>query len=316
MPEREDAFAIVRIDLPESAPTRLPEHVTVTEVVPTEEMAIHEVARLNGLNAGKGVFYFWQATRFRARRGPEVAPIVEPLSQRIPTPRTLDGIDVPSDFPTAAYFTIATFVRAIEQQTMLDNLATLQFWGAWSGIAYRATACYAHDEAFTASVRHLGVSPPSSERQSQEMNLFNFFANGWSTLECFGSATAALSSVAQRQRDVMADPSRAVRLPLSEIAKRFIKRWPDEPLSSRLRTLTSSHAYRDFRHARNVLTHRAHPGRTFSISDLHDSTALWTTLDVPIDEGTTRTRRQWLATELTALLEGLSTFAQHHLLRP
>ena len=37
--------------------------VTVKEVVRSQEVAEAEVARLNALNEGKGVRYFWQTTR-------------------------------------------------------------------------------------------------------------------------------------------------------------------------------------------------------------------------------------------------------------
>ena len=53
-------FAVVRIDEGMS----LPNAVTVTQILPTLEEAQAEVARLSRINAGKGVSYHWQATRF------------------------------------------------------------------------------------------------------------------------------------------------------------------------------------------------------------------------------------------------------------
>lgn len=66
----EEAYAVVRLDLYHEPLTRdviraEPDtFVTVREVVPTLEEAKQEAARLNELNAKKGIFYFWQGTRF------------------------------------------------------------------------------------------------------------------------------------------------------------------------------------------------------------------------------------------------------------
>jgi hypothetical protein len=60
--EKEQAFAIVRVDafLGASAPSE--EAVTATHVVLNPERAAAEVARLNA-DAGEGARYFWQTTR-------------------------------------------------------------------------------------------------------------------------------------------------------------------------------------------------------------------------------------------------------------
>jgi hypothetical protein len=43
------------------------ERVTVTKVVWSEEDAQAEVARLNELNTGNGVKYFWQISRLQSK---------------------------------------------------------------------------------------------------------------------------------------------------------------------------------------------------------------------------------------------------------
>ena len=63
-------YAVVRID------SDVPgdDAIAVPEVLPTLDQADAEVARLNGLNGGKGTRYFWLATRFypegRAKASP------------------------------------------------------------------------------------------------------------------------------------------------------------------------------------------------------------------------------------------------------
>ena len=58
---REDAYAVVRIDL--DSELAWPDRVTVKEVVSSEELARREVQRLNQLNADKGCIYFATHTR-------------------------------------------------------------------------------------------------------------------------------------------------------------------------------------------------------------------------------------------------------------
>lgn len=68
------AFAVVRIDLDLLA--MQPElSVKVVKVLPDEEAAVAEVARLNQLNGGKKSNYFLNATRWYPRgRAPDVPP--------------------------------------------------------------------------------------------------------------------------------------------------------------------------------------------------------------------------------------------------
>jgi hypothetical protein len=61
-------YAVLRFDPPTDGSvasiTEYPsDFITVKELVPTEEEALHEVARLSALNAGKGVVYFVQIGR-------------------------------------------------------------------------------------------------------------------------------------------------------------------------------------------------------------------------------------------------------------
>jgi hypothetical protein len=62
--ERDEVYAVLRWDGlihgVDSDPEVL---VTVKEIVRSQELAEAEVTRLNALNEGKGVYYWWQSTR-------------------------------------------------------------------------------------------------------------------------------------------------------------------------------------------------------------------------------------------------------------
>jgi hypothetical protein len=64
-PNREPAFAIVRVDefQPETASPEV--RITVKEIVFSLTLAQQEVERLSRLKADKGCVYFWTPTRVR-----------------------------------------------------------------------------------------------------------------------------------------------------------------------------------------------------------------------------------------------------------
>ena len=60
---KEQVYAIVRLDDLMAEVVVSEEMVAVVKVVRSHEQAVQETARLNDLNAEKGVRYLWRATR-------------------------------------------------------------------------------------------------------------------------------------------------------------------------------------------------------------------------------------------------------------
>lgn len=61
--ERDEVYAVLRFDSFHGSDTPPEVTITVKQVVRSRELAEAEVARLNALNGGEGVRYWWQATR-------------------------------------------------------------------------------------------------------------------------------------------------------------------------------------------------------------------------------------------------------------
>lgn len=79
--------------------------------------------------------------------------------------------------------------------------------------------------------------------------------------------------------------------------------------------VTSDATYLDLREARNMLTHRVAPGRTFFIGigtddELPDQ---WKLNNITLDGNMAATRRAGLARLLTRLLRGADQFVARHL---
>ena len=64
MRQKQQVFAVLRVDEFHDDDTPIENKVTVKQVVSSQEIAEREVERLTRVNADKRCRYFWQATRF------------------------------------------------------------------------------------------------------------------------------------------------------------------------------------------------------------------------------------------------------------
>jgi hypothetical protein len=64
MRQKQQVFAILRLDDFHTADVPIENKITVKQIVSSREIAEREVERLTRLNADKSCRYWWQATRF------------------------------------------------------------------------------------------------------------------------------------------------------------------------------------------------------------------------------------------------------------
>jgi hypothetical protein len=67
MKQKQQVFAIVRLDDFQDPAIPVTNRITVKEIVYDQRTAEDEVRRLNEINGSKGCTYFWQATRLVER---------------------------------------------------------------------------------------------------------------------------------------------------------------------------------------------------------------------------------------------------------
>jgi hypothetical protein len=92
----------------------------------------------------------------------------------------------------------------------------------------------------------------------------------------------------------------------------YDKTFPEDPILNVFTSLLNDAAYLELRHIRNVLAHRAAPGRQIYVA-VGSSEPLpeeWKLLNVPLDGKTTVTRRAELARLVTLLLNGARAFVE------
>ena len=94
-------------------------------------------------------------------------------------------------FPSCVYSKISSIMDA--QKEKYPQLFS-KFPDAWLAVEYRFCACFEGNKNFTESFKKFRDGPPPSERYIQEKELFHFFIDGYSTLDCFAYALYMVAS--------------------------------------------------------------------------------------------------------------------------
>ncbi len=215
------------------------------------------------------------------------------------------GIEMPLDFPVVPYEAIHEVVCQVYSA---DNTPTWhEYAGGWNGIAHRFRSCADHDTAFTESVRRFFKHETHEERHVQEHELFGFVTNGLASLESFFYALYAIASMLEPDNFPMRTEDEKRPVNSEKVCRQFAKRFSKEMITSVSARILASGEFDRWAKVRNILVHRASPGRNLYAGGEQDGEAWW--LDIRIDERTTASRRVWLAASLRELLEAAESFS-------
>ena len=206
----------------------------------------------------------------------------------------------PSDFDENLRLSVST---KVEKQHAKHPNAYTEFIQSWGAVQYRFYACTEHDEAFTESVQLHLDSPMQPHRYQQEKELFNFFMNGLSCIECMCYGLFSIGAMIDpTQFPFGSDKERQLVTP-KKTSDCYNAAFPKEKLSVRLGEMLDSRHYKDWHNMRRFLFHRIHPGRVFKVGV---STA-WI-MGKSIDQNTTAIPRKWLASTVKELLTLTDSF--------
>jgi hypothetical protein len=212
-------------------------------------------------------------------------------------PLKTNGLLMPVDFPTAQYNDV--YERTLSQVTASPAIHE-QFAGAWNAVAYRFQAMADDEIAFTSLVVQTAPEPPI--RYQQERSLFGFFSNGFSVFEATFYGVFALGALLSPADFPIATPRDQQRIAPHSTLAALAKAFPAQFL--------------EWREIRNVLTHRAAPGRTFfvSIGDPSETPLPdeWKLKGIPLDDKMAPMRRAQLSGQLDELLDGIRDFTLRH----
>jgi hypothetical protein len=231
------------------------------------------------------------------------------------------GIEMPSDFPTVLYNAVAGRLGGRYQSQ--NPVVWGEYAGGWNAVAIRFRTTAGADERFTASIKRT-PAPPHDERQAQEEDLFAFFVNGYAAIESFCYAAFALGALLQPADFPMSSDGDLQAITPGKTQQKYAAHCAGSPLDAVLSGLVASKAdpaYRNWGRIRNVLAHRAAPGR-IQHAHIHEGPGAVPTPDQPaewkmlggltLDERTTADRRKWLAGALAQCVRAADAFTQTH----
>jgi hypothetical protein len=223
-------------------------------------------------------------------------------------------LDLPDDFPVADIDGLHAHVSDYVD----DGNKLPPEWRGWAdglnGLVYRFRACDEHGAQVT--VLLADPSPTQPTRYEQERDLFCFYSEGLSAIECvyYGlyfvgtHADGAAFPYNVDPRDVT--PKRVTMI--------FEASHGGEPLTKTLRDVLDSTEFKIWSGVRNYLSHRGAPGRTYYEGGGPPSGVEWD-LGVkdadPADELTiTRLtlRREWLGQAISKIAADALLFARTH----
>jgi hypothetical protein len=219
-----------------------------------------------------------------------------------------NGLVMPGDFPTGHYN--AVFERTLSQVTASPVIYE-HFAGAWNAVAYRFLGMADGEGAFTSLVVH--TAPKPTIRYEQEHSLFSFFSSGFSVFEAAFYAIFALGALLSPTDFPIATSRDQQRISPQTTSLALARAFTADPLNAVISGLLSDTQFLEWREIRNILTHRAAPGRTFFVSIGGDGDALlpdqWKLKGILLDDQMASTRRAQLSRQLDDLLDGIRNFA-------
>ncbi len=219
---------------------------------------------------------------------------------------TLNGLAPHVNFPLAPYEAVHAAVVA----RWSTAASYQQYSGAWNALAYRFHGAVAAGAKFQKSLGDFGSQPAPQQRFQQEEALFNFFSNGFAAFEALFYGLFAIGSFIDPVAFRLETQKEQQRVSPSYANETFKRAFVSDPILSAFANLFSDPAYRRWRDMRNVLTHRAAPGRRMYVGIGHnDASAVeWKLNSLPLDAALVPGHQAELAGLIADVLSATGTF--------
>ena len=224
-------------------------------------------------------------------------------------------ISMPSGFPDGVLEEVMNRICAkVNSPDDREHLV-----GSRNGVRLRLRACADYSQEFTASVAQAGDAPAAETRYQQERQLFGFFVSGLAALDSLGFF---LYFVGSHLRPTDFATNKLWKIDLNSATEAFDKTFPSEALSSKLQGLKIDPVLENWKDVRNILAHRAAPGRVIygSVGGASPApTAEWkihlhsNRSNLKIDCNLTPPFLGWLISTLGGLIVAADGFTQAHL---
>lgn len=221
-------------------------------------------------------------------------------------PLTPNGLVPHADFPTKSYEAVHMHVAA---RWAADG-GYGHYSGAWNALAYRFHGAIEAGSRFRRSLRDYGSHPGPQQRFQQEEALFNLFSNGFAAFEALFYGLFAIGSFIDAGRFPLATSKDRQRVSPTHTSDAYERAFPNDPLLNTFSSLFDDSAYKRWRDMRNVLTHRAAPGRRVYVGLGSDDAppVEWKLNDMPLDDALVPTRQRELAQLISGVVSATEVF--------
>lgn len=227
------------------------------------------------------------------------------------------GYEPTADFPQVPYdrmhLRLAPWANSPRAQTWR------QFGLAWNAVAYRFQACAEHDEAFRELFDRVGSNAAGINRYRQQRDLYGCVVNACSVIESFYYAAYAVGALADPAAFPIDTPKAQRDIKPSATAALYRRTFPDDQFTALLDAVIADAHWRDLADLRNVLIHRAAPGKAVflstpgaSVTPPADQLRLgdFHVPDRDFDAQLTHACRRWAASSAATLCLGLDEFTE------
>jgi hypothetical protein len=208
---------------------------------------------------------------------------------------------MPEDFPLAELEAVHSHLSD-PSETRRKSPEWTEWASACNGILYRYKAFDEHGEELAASLDQ-STAPPQPQRYQQEQLLFSFFMEGLSCIECFYYGFYFVGAMVDPPTfDPKIDPRQVTP---TRVARLYALRFQTEEIAKILGATVASNGFRAWTLVRNLLAHRASPGRGLYVTS---EEADWVGQQLSGDF--VRERRSWLADMMRGLFSPAPRFVQ------
>lgn len=217
-----------------------------------------------------------------------------------------NGLTPHADFPSELYN--AVHAKVVARWSADPNYH--QYAGAWNALAYRFHGSVEAGSKFQKSLKGYGAHPAPHQRFEQEEALFNFFSNGFAAFEALFYGLFAIGSFIDAIAFPLATQKEQQRVSPTYTSEAFRRTFPADPLVVTFASLFCNPAYQSWRDMRNILTHRAAPGRRVYVGIGTDDAppVEWKLNNMPLDATLVPERQTELAKLISDVISAADTF--------
>jgi hypothetical protein len=209
-------------------------------------------------------------------------------------------------FPVAQYESVQ---KRMGPQQPLHPEMYRHYAGGWNAVRNRAMGCQKCADEYTSLFTKYGVSPAQEERIAQDNALFGFFAYALSTIESWFFAMHAVASILHPADFPMMTDSDLKGIMPTLASQRFDAAYTRSAISNVMKRVLSEPTYKEWKALRNILIHRAAPGRHFYHPPRPTGrNADWVGMGIVLDQNTLVSRYLWLTSVLERLVEAADQF--------